>query len=129
MPHENACQGLPNGPCPKQRQDSSVVFTIYDLFLCPNCIIAREQAAGGTNANAAAAAVTAMTNEAPAKTTKNKTRKADSAATTRNTRQQTKQNVTNINDEAATSQRRLSETMKWHYCDKLLNFSNTKLNS
>jgi hypothetical protein len=103
MPHENACQGLPDGPCPKQRQDSSVIFTIYDLFLCPNCITAREQAAGGTNGNAAAAAtVTAMTNEMPTKAAKKQTRKADSAAATRNTRQQTKQNVTNINDEAAT---------------------------
>jgi len=31
------CQGLPNGPCPFNRQDGSVRWRIADLFLCPSC--------------------------------------------------------------------------------------------
>ena len=79
MPLENACQGLPDGPCPKRRQDNSVVFTIYDLFLCPSCVLAREQAAGGTNGNTSVATA-ATANEVPAKAVRNRSRKADSAA-------------------------------------------------
>jgi hypothetical protein len=96
MPHANACQGLPEGPCPKQQQDSSVVFTTYDLFLCPACILAREQAARGTSANITTSADAAV-HEISTKITKNKSRKADSAvAATRSTRQgkQIQQNTT-----------------------------------
>lgn len=39
----NACQGLPSGPCPDSRQDKSVKFGIYDLFLCPSCEKARDE--------------------------------------------------------------------------------------
>jgi hypothetical protein len=38
----NVCQGLPTGPCPDGRQDKTVKYTIYDLFLCPSCERARE---------------------------------------------------------------------------------------
>ena len=31
------CQGLPKGPCPFNRQDSSVRWRSVDLFLCASC--------------------------------------------------------------------------------------------
>jgi len=31
------CQGLPDRPCPKMRCDSTVPYSIYDLFLCEYC--------------------------------------------------------------------------------------------
>jgi hypothetical protein len=40
----NRCAGTQNGPCPQDRCDSSVKFTIYDLFLCPQCARVRENA-------------------------------------------------------------------------------------
>ena len=47
MPHyDNACQGLPTGPCPDNRCDASVKYGIYDLFLCPACEESRDKAAG-----------------------------------------------------------------------------------
>lgn len=36
------CQGLPEGPCPNSRCDTSVRFTIYDLFLCRECELKRN---------------------------------------------------------------------------------------
>jgi hypothetical protein len=39
----NACEGLPDGPCPLQCRDESVTYSIYDLFLCRSCLKAREQ--------------------------------------------------------------------------------------
>ena len=39
----NACEGLPNGPCLLQCRDESVVYSIYDLFLCQSCLKARER--------------------------------------------------------------------------------------
>jgi hypothetical protein len=43
MSSRNACQGLPDGPCPTRCCDSTVLYTIYDLFLCSSCVLAREQ--------------------------------------------------------------------------------------
>jgi hypothetical protein len=40
----NCCQGTPDGPCPHGCCDSTVKFSIYDLFLCPRCERAREGA-------------------------------------------------------------------------------------
>ena len=31
------CQGLPDGPCPSSKNDSSVKWSICDLFLCAEC--------------------------------------------------------------------------------------------
>jgi hypothetical protein len=39
----NACEGLPDGPCPLQCRDESVVYSIYDLFLCQSCLKTRER--------------------------------------------------------------------------------------
>lgn len=39
----SACQGLPDGPCPKQRCDRTVVLGIGDLMLCKECDIERRQ--------------------------------------------------------------------------------------
>jgi hypothetical protein len=33
----NRCEGLPTGACPEKRQDKTVKFGIYDLFLCKSC--------------------------------------------------------------------------------------------
>ena len=33
----NHCEGLPNGICPDNRCDKTVMFGIYDLFMCPAC--------------------------------------------------------------------------------------------
>ena len=44
----NKCQGRPDGECPLGKRDSSVKNTIYDLFLCPDCIKFREDAASKT---------------------------------------------------------------------------------
>jgi uncharacterized coiled-coil protein SlyX len=38
----NFCQGIPDGPCPSECCDASVKFTVYDLFLCPQCERFRE---------------------------------------------------------------------------------------
>ena len=32
-----SCEGRPDEPCPFKRNDSSVTWTIADLFLCPDC--------------------------------------------------------------------------------------------
>ena len=37
----NRCEGLPNRPCPDNRYDKTVKFTICDLFLCQSCEITR----------------------------------------------------------------------------------------
>lgn len=47
----NKCQGRPDGQCPLGKRDSSVKNTIYDLFLCPDCIKFREDAASNAAAN------------------------------------------------------------------------------
>jgi hypothetical protein len=39
----NCCQGVPNGPCPRECCDESVKFTVYDLFLCPQCERSRDE--------------------------------------------------------------------------------------
>jgi hypothetical protein len=36
------CQGNQDGPCPFSCSDSTVKYTIYDLFLCPQCVRIRE---------------------------------------------------------------------------------------
>lgn len=41
----SACEGLPSGPCPDNRQDKSVKYGIYDLFLCPACEKTRDELA------------------------------------------------------------------------------------
>lgn len=41
----NKCQGRPDGQCPFGKRDSSVKNTLYDLFLCPDCVKYREDAA------------------------------------------------------------------------------------
>ena len=38
------CQGLPKGPCPFNRQDSSVRWRSVDLFLCASCDNQRHRA-------------------------------------------------------------------------------------
>jgi len=38
----NKCQGRPKGPCPLGKCDSSVKFSIYDLFLCSDCAKFRD---------------------------------------------------------------------------------------
>jgi hypothetical protein len=45
----NKCQGRPDGECPLGKRDSSVKNTIYDLFLCPDCIKFREDAASNAS--------------------------------------------------------------------------------
>jgi hypothetical protein len=92
MPHDNACQGLPDGPCPIQQQDNSVVFTIYDLILCPSCSQAREQFAKQSGGSIATAG-----NKSQAKTTKSRGRKADATVTAHSTRQSKQiQNTVNL---------------------------------
>ena len=39
----SACQGLPDGPCPKQRCDKSVVMGCGELMLCKDCDTERRQ--------------------------------------------------------------------------------------
>ena len=43
MPFYSRCEGLPDGPCPRSRQDRSVQLGSGDLFLCPDCDEARHR--------------------------------------------------------------------------------------
>lgn len=54
----NHCQVIPNGPCPNNRCDSSVQFTAYDMFLCPQCIrtLEKQQTAPINEATSSSAA-------------------------------------------------------------------------
>lgn len=50
------CEGLPDGPCPKDICNRSVKHTQGDLFLCPSCDAARFPPAPGTDKNTTARA-------------------------------------------------------------------------
>ena len=39
----STCEGLPDGPCPKNRRDRSVKLGTGDLMLCPDCDATRHQ--------------------------------------------------------------------------------------
>ena len=61
------CEGLPNGPCPLHKNDSSVSIGKGDLLLCPSCDGERRRLFDETNKLKAssASALTASSRAAP----------------------------------------------------------------
>lgn len=62
------CEGLPNGPCPKGRNDDTVVIGKGDLMLCPECDAERRRLAGD------------VIRRAPSKSAKSTTKPANTTA-------------------------------------------------
>jgi len=57
------CQGLPNGPCPKSRNDASVRLGEGDLMLCVDCDKTRFQEFLDSRNNGANAAQSVVRDE------------------------------------------------------------------
>lgn len=59
------CEGLPNGPCPLNKNDSSVSIGKGDLLLCPSCDGERRRLFDETNKLKASSTLTASSRAAP----------------------------------------------------------------
>src|SRR5664279_2160811 len=92
------CVGLPSGPCPAGRCDSTVTYGYGELFLCPECEAARMAQNGF--------GVTVLRKKQPAKHTRATTRAARGTAAAKPAQQTTSQPTRTSKPASAISKRK-----------------------